>query len=96
VAPEALGKNPRIEKSADVYSFAVLAWSMMCEQTPFSEFKWDSDIENHVKTGKRLPFLDDGSISSATIKLIEDCWQHEPSQRPSMTSVVQRLAAMNQ
>jgi hypothetical protein len=96
MAPEALGKNPRIEKSADVYSFAVLAWSMMCEQTPFSEFKWDSDIENHVKTGKRLPFLDEGSISSATIKLIEDCWQHEPSQRPSMASVVQRLAAMNQ
>lgn len=94
MAPEALGKNPRIKKSADVYSFAVLTWSMMCEQTPFREFKWDSDIESHVKNGQRLPFPEDGSISPAVIKLVEECWQHEPAQRPSMASVVQRLAAL--
>lgn len=95
MAPEALGKSPRIDKSADVYSFAVLMWSVMCEQTPFQEFKWDSDVEAHVKSGNRLPFLDDGSMSETMIKLIEDCWQHEPSKRPAMASVVQRIAAMN-
>lgn len=96
MAPEALGKNPRVDKSADVYSFAVLMWSMMCEKTPFSEIKWDSDIESHVKAGNRLPLLDDGSISTSMSKLIEDCWQHKPAQRPSMALVVQRLAAMSQ
>jgi hypothetical protein len=24
------------------------------EQTPFKEFKWDSDIEQHVKSGRLL------------------------------------------
>jgi serine/threonine protein kinase len=54
MAPEALGHKPRINKSADVYSFAVLMWSVLFEQTPFKEFKWDSDIEQHVKSGRLL------------------------------------------
>jgi len=94
MAPEALGRNPRIEKSADVYSFSVLMWSVLMEQTPFSEFKWESDIEQHVKSGHRLPFKDGHELNPALISLIEDCWQHEPSQRPSINMVVQRLSSI--
>jgi hypothetical protein len=54
MSPESLGKNPRIEKSADVYSFALLMWSVLMEQTPFLEFKWDSDVEAHVKKRKSI------------------------------------------
>ncbi len=92
MAPEALGRNPRIDKSADVYSFAVLMWSVLFEQVPFKEFKWDSDIEQHVKSGNRLPFPHGHDIDASLVKLIEECWQQEPSLRPAMPIVVQRLS----
>jgi serine/threonine protein kinase len=92
MAPEALGRNPRIDKSADVYSFAVLMWSVLFEQTPFKEFKWDSDIEQHVKSGNRLPFPHGHDVDVALVKLIEECWHNDPSQRPSINVVVQRLS----
>lgn len=92
MAPEALGRNPRIDKSADVYSFAVLMWSVLFEQTPFKDFKWDSDIEQHVKSGHRLPFPHGHPVHSVLIKLIEDCWQSDPKSRPPMAAVVQQLS----
>jgi serine/threonine protein kinase len=95
MAPESLGKNPRIEKSADVYSFALLMWSVLLEQTPFSEFKWDSDVEEHVKAGHRLPFPPSHGIDAALMLLISECWAHEPHERPSMANVVQRLVNLS-
>jgi serine/threonine protein kinase len=95
MSPESLGKNPRIEKSADVYSFALLMWSVLMEQTPFLEFKWDSDVEAHVKKGNRLPFPSDRSIDPLLVSLITECWAHEPNTRPSMASVVQRLTTLS-
>jgi serine/threonine protein kinase len=94
MAPEALGKNPRVDKSADVYSFAILLWSVLFEQSPFSEFAWDSEIEMHVKSGKRLQLPSDQDVSPTLTKLIEICWHHDPKERPSMASVVQQLLSL--
>lgn len=94
MSPEALGRNPRIDKSADVYSFGILVWSVIFEQTPFKEFKWDSDIESHVKSGKRLNLEQRDYGNEKVIKLIEDCWHQDPTSRPEMNTVVQRLAAL--
>jgi serine/threonine protein kinase len=90
MAPESLGKNPRIDKSADVYSFAILMWEVLYEKEPFTEFIWQSDLELHVLAGKRLEL--DPLLNELLVKLIEECWHPDPSQRPSMTSIAQRLA----
>ncbi len=90
MAPEALGLTPKIDKSADVYSFAILAWEVMYEQQPFRDFKWQSDVEAHVKVGNRLPFPE--NANSEFVKLVEDCWHQDPAQRPTMAVVAQRLA----
>jgi serine/threonine protein kinase len=92
MAPEALGRNPRIDKSADIYSLAVLMWSVLFEQNPFVDFKWDSEIEIHVKSGSRLPFPHGHEMDPVLIKLIEDCWHQDPSHRPSINIIVQRLS----
>jgi hypothetical protein len=93
MAPEALGKNPRIDKSADIYSFAILMWELLYERQPFAEYDWQSDVENHVKNGGRLP-LDNNSLNPEFTKLVEDCWKHDPSTRPSASEVVQRLSEL--
>jgi len=90
MAPEALGKNPRIDKSADVYSFAILMWEVLYEQLPFEEFQWQSELEKHVLEGKRMQL--DPLPNDQLVRLIEECWHPDPSQRPSMTAVAQRLA----
>jgi tRNA A-37 threonylcarbamoyl transferase component Bud32 len=94
MSPEALGKNPRIDKSADIYSFAILMWEVMTEQQPFSEYEWHSDIEMHVKEGKRLGIEPSNNIDAALVKLIEDCWHQDPASRPPITSVVERLTSL--
>jgi serine/threonine protein kinase len=93
MAPEALGKNPRIDKSADIYSFAILMWELLYERQPFAEYDWQSDVENHAKNGGRLP-LDNSSLNPEFTKLVEDCWKHDPSTRPSASEVVQRLSEL--
>ncbi len=92
MAPEALGKNPRIDKSADIYSFALLIWELMYEQPPFTQFEWQSDLEMHVKNGGRMPLERNVGVSDDLIKLIEDCWHQDPAARPSASEVVQRIS----
>jgi len=94
MAPEALGKNPKVTTSTDVYSFAILMWEIVMEMAPFEDFEWQSDIEIHVKSGKRLE-LPAKECPPNMVKLIEDCWHSDPDQRPTMTAVVQRLSALN-
>lgn len=45
-----------------------------------------------VRAGKRLPLPKDTPSKFAA--LIQDCWQHDPSKRPDMASVLQRLTKM--
>ncbi len=90
MAPEALGHSPKIDKSADIYSFAILMWEVMFEKQQFSDFRWQSDVEAHVKSGKRLQFSEDAN--SEFVKLVENCWQQDPARRPTMTVILQRLS----
>ncbi len=94
MAPESLGKKPKIAKSADVYSFAILMWEVLFERVPFESMNWQSDIEAHVLSGERLPFPTSPHVQPEIIQLIEECWHQDPSKRPTITSVAQRIAAI--
>jgi type II secretory pathway pseudopilin PulG len=94
MAPESLGKNPKISKSADVYSFAILMWEVMFERVPFEALNWQSEIEEHVLSGDRLPFPASSHAHPELVKLIEDCWQQDPLDRPTITAVAQRLTTI--
>lgn len=96
MAPESLGKKPKIAKSADVYSFAILMWEVLFERVPFESMNWQSDIEAHVLAGDRLPMPASSHVQPELVQLIEECWQQDPANRPSITSVAQRLAAILQ
>jgi len=94
MAPESLGKKPKIAKSADIYSYAILMWEVMFERVPFEDMKWQSDIETHVLAGDRLPFPSSPQVHRDLIDLIEECWDEDPTKRPTMTAVAQRLTAL--
>eukprot|EP00029_Vermamoeba_vermiformis_P002079 TRINITY_DN1245_c0_g2_i1.p1 TRINITY_DN1245_c0_g2~~TRINITY_DN1245_c0_g2_i1.p1 ORF type:complete len:265 (-),score=43.77 TRINITY_DN1245_c0_g2_i1:31-825(-) len=94
MAPETLGKKPRFNTSADLYSFAILMWEVITNESAFSaaEFGWNTEIENFVKAGNRLPLPKD--MDSRLARLISDCWAQDPATRPPITLVIQQLSSL--
>jgi len=94
MAPELFGKQ-NYERSADIYSFGMLIWSVIHQQEPYdtSEFQFPWDVPNFVKAGNRLPISDD-MCPAEIAQLIRDCWQQEPADRPQISQVAQQLAAL--
>ncbi len=94
MAPETLGKSPRFDKAADIYSFAILAWEVITNEHAFSdvEFQWQSEIERFVLKGGRLSIPPDMNHKLAS--LIVQCWQQDPTRRPAIAEVVQSLSKL--
>jgi hypothetical protein len=94
MAPETLGKKPRFDTSADLFSFAVLMWEVITNQSAFNtpEFEWQYQIENFVTAGNRLALPND--LDNRLARLISDCWAQEPSERPPMATVIQQLSSL--
>ena len=90
MAPEILDTKP-YSKSADVYSFGITMYELWTEKTPYSNsgFTKPWDIAQFVVSGKRLPVPRDMPASYAAI--MQACWAHEPTQRPTFAQVVAML-----
>jgi serine/threonine protein kinase len=94
MAPETLGKKPRFDTSADLYSFALLMWEVITNESAFSsaDYTWQTEIENFVLQGKRLPLPKE--LDPRLAQLITECWDQEPANRPLMTTVIQQLSSL--
>jgi len=80
-----------VSEKADIYAFAVVFWEMLTGQEPFAEHdSYQSFVDAICKQRERPPLPADMHVSVS--KLLTDCWAHEPDQRPSFTSIIQRLA----
>eukprot|EP01038_Epipyxis_sp_PR26KG_P004553 gene4553-6425_t len=86
MAPELIENNP-YNKSVDVYAFGVLLWEILANEVPFYNVSI-SDIRQRVVSGNR-PRL--GGLNSSCSRLISQCWDQSPDNRPSFTEVVDEL-----
>jgi serine/threonine protein kinase len=81
--------------STDVYALAMVFLEVFTGERPFSEFKSDFHVSTAVVRGTRprrptgIPELTDDFW-----RLIEDCWEQEASQRPDITTILNRLGAI--
>ena len=85
MAPEVALREPYTEK-VDVYSFGIMVWQMAKDKVPFTGMGKKAFIENVVVGGLR-PKLDK-SWPSGFCRLLTDCWQRDPSSRPSFAMIV--------
>jgi len=85
MAPEVALREPYTEK-VDVYSFGIMVWQMAKDKVPFTGMNKKAFIENVVVGGLR-PKLDK-SWPSGFCRLLTDCWQRDPSSRPSFAMIV--------
>jgi len=92
-APEIL-QNKEYDEKADVYSFAIILWEICTRQFPFDEFniKWVYVLEDKIITGLRptIPATCPQRFSA----LISQCWDAQPTARPSFDEIVTVIEEM--
>ena len=92
MAPEVL-RRKLYTKAADVYSFGIILWELTSCQMPFSNH---SNVSNNtiplileISKGER-PEIVEGT-PPAFAKLIQDCWNQDPTLRPTMEEVYKKI-----
>jgi len=95
MAPEILGSNKTYTQSADVYSFGIMLAHIWNEKSPYSDLHFDTPwaLANYVSSGNR-PQIEEG-CPQAYFQLMTQCWQADPSQRPSFQQCVEFLEQLN-
>ena len=77
LAPEVLNSG-LYTKAADVYSFGIILWVLKSFRMPFSNMSHDASLMARIINGKRP------EIVEGTPKLIQECWNKDPTLRPTI------------
>ncbi|KAI5439005.1 hypothetical protein KIW84_024659, partial [Lathyrus oleraceus] len=94
MAPEILSKDPlpkgakkSYDHKADVYSFAMVLWSMIKNQTPFKDRK--DFMAAYATVNNMRPSLDD--FPEVITPLVQSCWIEDPKLRPEFKEITGML-----
>ena len=94
MAPEVI-ENKNYSIKADVYSYGIMIWEMCTRMTPYGDMT-QPQISLYVSVKKGRP--DKSLIPSHTpqllVKLMEQCWDEEPNNRPSFEQIIDYLKRM--
>ncbi|XP_041430653.1 vascular endothelial growth factor receptor kdr-like [Xenopus laevis] len=94
MAPEAIFDKIYTTKS-DVWSFGVLLWEIFSlGASPYPGVQIDEDFCCQLKEGTRMRSPE--YCSPEIYQTMLDCWQGEPTDRPTFTSLVERLGDLLQ
>eukprot|EP01119_Soliformovum_irregulare_P017898 TRINITY_DN5391_c0_g1_i1.p1 TRINITY_DN5391_c0_g1~~TRINITY_DN5391_c0_g1_i1.p1 ORF type:complete len:569 (-),score=197.91 TRINITY_DN5391_c0_g1_i1:16-1722(-) len=89
IAPEVLN-NEKYSYKADVYSFGIVLWELLTAQSPFSEMR-SFEIPQAVINGIRPAIPDvpkEDEPTHAYIRIMQQCWNGNPSNRPTFDELV--------
>eukprot|EP01103_Thecamoeba_quadrilineata_P014399 TRINITY_DN4290_c0_g2_i1.p1 TRINITY_DN4290_c0_g2~~TRINITY_DN4290_c0_g2_i1.p1 ORF type:complete len:1044 (-),score=175.75 TRINITY_DN4290_c0_g2_i1:118-2904(-) len=75
--------------AADVYSYGVLLWELVTRKTPFEGTEMH-EVMRLVRDKNRPPIPN--HCSPHFRELIEICWSHTPSDRPTFRQITDRLS----
>jgi serine/threonine protein kinase len=96
MAPEMLKGTSSYEKSADVYSFALMMVNLANDKIPFEDdphikSSWQFAtlvIEQNKRPQILVPLPDDFAA------LMKQCWSPIPNERPAFSDIVSKIEAM--
>ncbi|PRP82898.1 hypothetical protein PROFUN_06675 [Planoprotostelium fungivorum] len=89
-APE-LGQEKHSNK-VDVFSFAIILWEIAHRAIPWPELKLGSEMAEKYQKGER-PEIVSGKMWK---RIIEECWDHNPENRPTFKEVFTKIEALKQ
>ncbi|XP_015083080.1 integrin-linked protein kinase 1 isoform X2 [Solanum pennellii] len=94
VAPEVL-KHEEYDTKVDVFSFALILQEMIEGCPPFST-KQEIEVAKAYVANERPPFKASQKLYAHGLReLIEDCWEEQPSKRPTFQRIIIRLEEIN-
>ena len=91
MAPELFnsGFKSKYSEASDVYAYGMTTWELASRATPYQEVADPILIKDGVTKGEREEIPADCPQTFAG--LIQSCWDHVPSKRPTMDMVVRTL-----
>ncbi len=91
MAPEVINSQHYSEK-ADIYSFGVIMWEVSFRAIPYDGMQ-PVQIVAAVLGRRERPRIPPGAPKRLSV-LMQECWQHSPSLRPSFDEIMDRLAKL--
>src|SRR2546421_1866315 len=89
MAPEIL-QGKKCTKASDIYSFSMIMWEFMTGRIPYDDFDNRNECMIKICDGYR-PELEDYTAPNGYIKLMQECWNPDPINRPSSDFISNRL-----
>ena len=80
-------------KKADVYAFSILCYQLLTLSIPYGNISSQFQLINAVTNGQRPEFPE--KFNSSIQKLIEDCWNQEPNDRPSFEHILEVISSVD-
>ncbi|XP_023206814.1 mitogen-activated protein kinase kinase kinase 10 [Xiphophorus maculatus] len=93
MAPEVI-KHSLFSKSSDVWSFGVLLWELLTGEVPYREI--DALAVAYGVAMNKLTLPIPSTCPEPFVLLLSECWSSNPRGRPSFTSILQHLQAIEQ
>ncbi|KAK1900156.1 Mitogen-activated protein kinase kinase kinase 10 [Dissostichus eleginoides] len=93
MAPEVI-KLSLFSKSSDVWSFGVLLWELLTGEVPYREI--DALAVAYGVAMNKLTLPVPSTCPEPFAQLLAECWSPNPRSRPSFSSILQRLLAIEQ
>ncbi|KAJ7359530.1 kinase-like domain-containing protein [Mycena albidolilacea] len=90
-APELLSTEIPNHFGSDVYAFGSVCYEILTGKAPFFEIPRDITVTFKVVEGLRPSRPDTIPVDDDLWRLLQDCWQATPSDRPSISQIIQRL-----
>ncbi|KAH0793826.1 TKL family protein kinase [Histomonas meleagridis] len=89
MAPEMLSGSRNYTSKVDVYAYGILLWEMAANALPYNGLD-QSQIITFVLINNQRPTIPEG-INPQLQKLITDCWDRDPSKRPTFDEIEKRF-----
>lgn len=93
MAPELLDEDPSYTPKVDVYSYGIMLWEMLAQKVPYNGEDPTKVIAKVYKNNARPIFPSDVDKVPGMKKLIEECWERQPENRPSFKEIIGRFAS---
>jgi len=92
MAPELMRREEKYTEKVDIYSYGLMLWEMVANDVPFKELNQMQLLMEVAVNNKRPPIP--ANCDPLVGQLIQDCWQKDPTKRPSFQEILDRLWAM--
>ncbi|GES80093.1 kinase-like domain-containing protein [Rhizophagus clarus] len=94
IAPEVINGKEYTFKS-DIYSIAMLMWEISFEQPPFINYGHNYDLAINIINGIRPRIASNSGIPVKYKNLMERCWNADPSKRPDIYTLWDKMQKIN-